>query len=88
MSNLFFALGIISAIFGVISSIVITSWLSKRGIKINYPFIKVLIIKYVHQYRKITQQEGGKPGPWFYSYVISMNLALFFAITGIILKAI
>ena len=88
MSNLFFVLAIISAVSGVFSSIVIASWLSKRGIKINYPFIKVLIIKYVHQYRKITQQEGGKPGPWFYSFVISMNLALVFAITVIVLKAI
>lgn len=88
MSNLFFVFAILSAIFGVVSSIVITAWLSKRGIKINYIFIKVLIIKYVHQYRKITQQETGKPGPWFYSFVISMNLALVFAIVGIVLKAI
>jgi hypothetical protein len=88
MSNLFFVLAIISAVSGVFSSIVITSWLSKRGIKINYPFIKVLIIKYVHQYCKITQQETGKPGPWFYSFVISMNLALVFAVVGFILRAI
>ncbi|MFC1603840.1 hypothetical protein ACFL5F_02325 [Planctomycetota bacterium] len=88
MSNLFFVLAILSAVCGVVSSIVITSWLSRRGIRINYPFIKVLIIKYVHQYRKITQQETGKPGPWFYSYVISMNLALVFAIVGIVLKTI
>ena len=88
MSNLFFVLAIISAISGIASSIVIAAWLSKRGIKINYPFIRVLIIKYVHQYRKITQQEGGKPGPWFYSFVISMNLALVFTVTGFVLKAL
>ena len=88
MSTLFFVLALIGVVSGIVSSIVITSLLSKRGIKINYPFIKVLIIKYVHQYRKITQQETGKPGPWFYSYVISMNLALVFAIIGIVLKAI
>jgi hypothetical protein len=88
MSNLFFILAIISAVSGVVSSIVITSWLSKRGIKINYPFIRFLIIKYVHQYRKITLQETGKPGLWFYSFIISMNLALVCAIIGIALKAI
>ena len=88
MSNLFFVLAFISVISGVVSSIVITSLLSERGIKINYPFIKVLIIKYVHQYRKITLQETEKPGLWFYSFVISMNLALTFAIIGITLKAI
>jgi uncharacterized oligopeptide transporter (OPT) family protein len=88
MSNLLFVFAIICAVCGVVSSIVITSWLSKRGIKINYPFIKVMIIKYVHQYRKITQQETGKPGPWFFSFVISMNLALVFAVVGFVLKAI
>ena len=88
MSDLFLILAVACIVFGVISSIFIIAFLSKRGIKINYPFIKVLIIKYVHQYRKITQQETGKPGPWFYSFVISMNLALTFAIIGITLKAI
>ena len=88
MSNLFLVLAILCAVFGVVSSIVITAWLSKRGIKINYPFIRLLIIKYIHQYRKITQQETGKPGPWFYSFVISMNLALVFTIVGFVLKAI
>jgi len=88
MSNLFLALAIISAACGVISSIIITSFMSRRGIKINFLFIKVLILKYVHQYRKITLQETGKPGPWFYSYIISMNLALVFAVIGIVLKAI
>ena len=86
MSNLFFVLAIPSAVSGVVSSIVIASLLSKHGIKINYPLIKVMIIKYIHQYRKITLQETGKPGPWFYSYIISMNLALVFAIVGLVLK--
>jgi len=64
---------------------VIASFLSRRGIKVNYVFIRVLILKYIHQYRKITMQEKGRPGPWFYSFVISMNLALVFAIVRIVL---
>jgi len=63
MSDLFFVLAIISALSVVVSTIAIASYLSMRGIKINYLFIKVLIIKYVHQYRKITQQETRKRGP-------------------------
>ncbi len=88
MSNLFFVLAILSAVCGVVSSIVIASFLSRRGIKINFLFIRVLILKYIHRYRKITLQETGKPGPWFYSFIISMNLALVCAIIGIVLKAI
>ena len=33
-------------------------------------------------------QENGKPGPWFYSFVVSMNLALVLAIVGFVLKTI
>jgi hypothetical protein len=86
MSYLFVSLAIISVLWGVVSSIVIASFLSRRGIKINFLFFRVLVLKYVHQYHQITKQENGKPGPWFYSYIVSMNLALIFAIVGIILK--
>jgi uncharacterized oligopeptide transporter (OPT) family protein len=88
MSNLFFILAIPSAAWGVVSAIVIASFLSKRGIKIDFLFFRVLVLKYIHQYHKITTQENGKPGPWFYSYIISMNLALALVIVGIVLKNI
>jgi hypothetical protein len=86
MSDLFFMLAIVSVGWGIVSSIVISSFLSNRGVKINLLFFRVLVLKYIHQYHKITMQENGKPGPWFYSYIISMNLALIFAIVGIVLK--
>ena len=85
MSNILFILALASVVWGVVSSIVITAFLARRGVKINYVFIKVMILKYVYQYRKITMQENGRPGPWFYSYVISMNLALVLVIVGIVL---
>jgi uncharacterized oligopeptide transporter (OPT) family protein len=85
MSGPLLVVAILSALWGIVSSLVIASFLSKRGIKISYIFFKVLMIKYIHQYRKITMQENGRPGPWFYSFVISMNLALIFAIAGILL---
>jgi hypothetical protein len=88
MSALFFMLAILSAIWGIVSSIVIVAFLSKRGIKINFLFFRVLMLKYIHQYHKITIQENGRSGPWFYSYIISMNLALALAIVGIVLKRI
>lgn len=86
MSNLFFILALLSVIWGVVSSIVVASFLSKRGIKINLLFFRVLVLKYIHQYHKITIQENGKPGPRFYSYIISMNFALVLMIIGVVLK--
>jgi len=86
MSSLFFILALISVACGIATSIMIASFLSKRGIKINYLFFRVLILKYIRQYRKITMEETGKPGTLFYSFIASWNLALLFAIVGIILK--
>ena len=86
MSTLFLVLALISIVFGVVFMIMITSNLSKRGIKINYILLRLYIIKYVHQYRNITKEESGKPGPLFYPFVTSMCLALFFAVIGVVLK--
>lgn len=86
MSNIFFGLAILSVVWGVVSSIVIASYLSKRGIKINLLFFRILVFRYIHQYHQITKREEGRPGPWFYSYIISMNLALVLAIMGVVLR--
>ncbi|MGB2805613.1 MAG: hypothetical protein WBD64_12055 [Candidatus Zixiibacteriota bacterium] len=86
MSDIFLGLAILSVLWGVVSSLVIASYLSKRGIDICWIFFKVLIIKYIGQYRRITVQESGKPEAWYYSYVLSMMSALLFAVVGIILR--
>lgn len=77
---------VLSVLWAIVSSLVIAAFLSSRGVKINYVFFKVLMIKYIHQYRKITMQESGRPGPWFYSFVISINLALVLGIVAIVLR--
>jgi len=82
----FFIPALVSVIFGIVFMIMITSFLSNRGIKINYILLRLYIIKYVHQYRKITMEENGKPGNLFYAFIVSMNLALVLAVIGIILK--
>ena len=87
MSTLFFVLAIISAICGTVFSLMIASFLSKHGIKINYVFLRLYILKYIHQYRKLTMEEDGKPGNLFYAFIVSMNLALVFAVIGIILRS-
>ncbi|MFC1568804.1 hypothetical protein ACFL4L_01090 [bacterium] len=84
MIPLIFIFAIASAIWGIVSSLGIASDLSKRGIKINYPLFRLLMLKYIHQYHEITKKEG-KTGPWFYSYIISMNLALILVVIGFIL---
>jgi len=86
MSDLFLTLAVLSAAWGIVSSVVIASFLSNCGIRINLLLFRVLVLRYLHQYHSITKQENGKPGSWYYSYIISMNLALVLAIVGIILR--
>ena len=86
MSTLFFILALISVAWGIATSIMITSFLSKRGIKINFLLFRLFIFKWVGQYRKIAIEETGKPGPLFYWFITSWNLALVFAIVGAILR--
>jgi hypothetical protein len=86
MSTLFFVLALIGVACGIATSIMIASFLSKRGVRINYLFIRLFIFRYVRQYRQITMEETGKPGPLFYWFITSWNLALVFAIVGIVLE--
>lgn len=88
MSDILLGIAIVSALYGAASAVMIAGALQKRGVKINWVFLRVLIFtRYLGQYRDITRQETGRTGPLFYSYVIGMNLALVTAIAGLVLRA-
>ncbi len=86
MGNLFFVLAIISAAWGVVSSMMIVSFLSNHGVRINYFLLRLLLPRYVGQYRRMTRDETGKTGVWYYSFVIAMNLALVLVVIGLLLR--
>ncbi len=88
MSELLFGLAILSVVWGVVSSIKMASFLSQRGTRINLLFFKIMVLKYVSQYCRMTRQENGRPGPWFYSYILSMNLALVLVIIGLVVRSV
>jgi len=88
ISDLLLGMALVSVGWGIVSMIAMTSFVSERGTKINFFLYRLYVIKYVHQYKQITEAEDGKPGPWFYSFVVSMNLTLVFAIIGLILKSL
>lgn len=86
MSTLFFILALIAVVVGVVVTIMITSFLARRGTKINYLFLRVLTPRYVQQYREITTKGTGKTGPLLYPFIAAWLLALLFAIMGAILE--
>ena len=85
MANILLIGAIACVCLYVIFSIMIVHQLLKRGVKINFFLIRLLIIKYIHQYKKITLEETGKVGPLYYPCIISVNMALVLAIIAFIL---
>lgn len=73
---IFRTLAVVFLIVFVISSIAIIDFLSKRGVKINYVLLRLMIIPYADQYRKLTKKENGKTGKLYYLWLGSVNLAL------------
>ena len=86
MSEILLVASIVSVLWGIVSFIAIMSFLSERGEKINYFLVRLWFFRYVKRYSEITTEESGRPGPWFYSCVVSMALAFVFAIAGIIAR--
>jgi ABC-type transport system involved in cytochrome c biogenesis permease component len=84
ISDLFLYLGLAAMIFNVVVTMIIVSKLSRRGVKINIIFLRLLFPKYVHQYKKMVSLETGKESPLYYVWLVSFNLALALCIVGIL----
>jgi len=69
-------IGATSVVAHVVFSMMIIHEVSKRGVKINIPLLRLYIIKYANQYRQFTKEETGKVGSLFYLWIISINTAL------------
>jgi hypothetical protein len=62
-------------VWAVVSALLITAALDRRGITTPVPFIGALIFRNVIPYRDITRKESGKVRRLFYSYVVPISLA-------------
>ena len=87
MANVLLGLALVFVGLFVVFSMMIVNEVSKRGIKINFFLLRLYVIKYIHQYRKLTLEESGRIGPLYYPCVISVNLGLILAVVGLILKS-
>jgi len=82
MANIFLMLSLVCVVLWIILAMMIVHELSKRGVKINFFLLRLLIIKYIQQYKQITLAETGKVGPLFYPCIVSINMTLIFAVIG------
>ena len=83
----FLVLAVACAVTGVVLMMAMTAAVRARGYTINWAFLRLFVLKYISDYRNITIKESGRPGPLFYPFVISMNLALLFTVIGLILQS-
>ena len=67
---------IICAIWAVTASLLIARDLEKRGLPVSFFWLRLMVLKYVHQYYKITREETGRAGPLFYHYVVPLNVSV------------
>jgi hypothetical protein len=80
MDILFSSIGIMAIIVFVVSTMMVYSFLDKRGEKVSFLWLRLFIFSYVNKYVRITKAETGKIGHIFYIWVISINIALLCAI--------
>lgn len=72
----------VCGVCAVVSAVLITAGLDRRGIKTPFPFIGPLIFRNLIRYKEITLGETGKVGPLFYWYVVPINAALILALAA------
>ena len=73
-------LSIVCGVWAVTASLLIARDLEKRGKQVSYIWLRLMLLKYLHEYSKITQAETGRVGSLFYHYIIPLNVALALAI--------
>ncbi len=88
MGNILLIMALVSVGLFVVFSMMIVNQVMKRGVKINFFLLRLYIIKYIHQYRKMTVEETGKVGPLYYPCLVSVNLALLLVLVHLMLKAL
>lgn len=84
--NGFIVVAIICLFIGIGCSIAIVSFLQERGVKVNWLLIRLFLPRYVGQYKKMTEEENGKPGSLYYIFVVCMVSAAILVVIGLLIK--
>jgi hypothetical protein len=86
MSNVLLGLAVVCAGWAVVASMLMGAWLSRHGVAVNWVLYRGLMPWYVHRYRALTREREGHT-PLYAHFVVPINLALLFAVAGLIAAA-
>lgn len=81
-------IGFAAAVWGVVAGMMIFEALRRRGEKVSFLWIRLMLPAYVHRYGKLTRRETGRPGPLFYNYIVAFNVALIAVVAGLVMMAL
>ena len=70
------AIALLCAVWAVTASILIARDVQRRGVQVSFLWLRLMILKYLHDYARLTKEETGRVGPLFYHYVVPLNVAL------------
>jgi hypothetical protein len=87
-TDLFTILVACGGLWAAMTSVRIFDYLRRKGVPVSFLWLRVLIPRYLGQYRDITLKETGRAGPLFYHFVISINLALAAAVAAILSRSV
>jgi hypothetical protein len=86
MADTILVLALAAVGVGIVTSIMIVNEVSKRGVKINYPLLRLYLFKYIHLYGRMTRQESGKPALLYHLCTGAYFTALVLAVVHLILR--
>jgi hypothetical protein len=72
----FLAIMVLSCTWMVVTMVRIAEVLRRRGEKVSFLWLRVMIFHYLARYRRITVRENGRPGPLYGQFVASALLTL------------
>jgi hypothetical protein len=70
------AVGLVCVIWAVVAAVLIAADVRRRGVSVSFVWLRLMILRYLHEYARLTREETGRVGPLFYHYVLPLNVAL------------
>ncbi len=82
--TVFLGLLLLFAAANVTTSILVMNAVARRGYSTNFLLLRLLVFRYLGQYKAATIAETGKTGPLFYLWILSVNLMALAAIAAVL----
>lgn len=82
--DVLFGLALAAVVANIVTLLLIMGALDRRGHKTSVLLARIYTFKYLKMYKEATRKETGKTGPLYGFWILSINLALVFAVAGVL----